>query len=128
MDQLSDYHRTFPENQQLICSQLRTIIDANLPNSSSKLYHGAPVWFIDDNPIVGYSQKKAGIALLFWSGQSFQQAGLSAIGNFKAAEIVYADSDSLEQAPLVQWLAESKQTIWNYRDIRANEGKLTKTI
>jgi hypothetical protein len=39
------------------------------------------VWFLDGNPVVGYD-KKASVRLLFWSGQSFDEAGLHAEGSF----------------------------------------------
>jgi hypothetical protein len=37
----------------------------------------SPVWFLDGNPIAGYSKLKDGVRLLFWSGQSFEEPGLA---------------------------------------------------
>ena len=88
------------------------------------MYHGAPVWFIDENPIVGYSKKKNGIALLFWSGQSFSNKGLSPIGNLKAAEKVYSKIEETNENELNKWLNEALSIQWDYKNIRINNGEL----
>jgi hypothetical protein len=31
------------------------VIDRTLPDASNKIWHGHPVWFLEENPIVGYS-------------------------------------------------------------------------
>src|SRR5262245_12716153 len=53
-----------------ICDALAKAIDRHLPGADSKIWHAHPVWFLDGNPIVGYSKLKECIRLLFWSGQS----------------------------------------------------------
>jgi hypothetical protein len=37
---------------QKICKLLSDEINKNLTGSTSKLRHGHPVWFLDENPIV----------------------------------------------------------------------------
>jgi hypothetical protein len=81
---------------------------------------------LDGNPIVGYSKKKAGIAILFWSGQGFQEPGLSPIGKHKAAEFLVPDDGGLPLELLGKWLAESKQVIWDYKNIAKRQGVLAK--
>ena len=49
------------------------------------MWHAHPVWFLDGNPVVGYSKLKDCVRLLFCSGQSFAQPGLKPEGKFKAA-------------------------------------------
>jgi hypothetical protein len=44
-----------------ICNQLAAIIDGELAEAESKIWHAHPVWFINGNPIVGYSKQKAGV-------------------------------------------------------------------
>ena len=61
-----------PEERR-ICQTLGASIEKLLPGADCKLWHGHPVWFLDDNPIVGYSKLKAGIRLMFWSGASFDE-------------------------------------------------------
>jgi hypothetical protein len=124
VDQITDYSEGFDPNLQKICKKLKKGIDSGLPNGASRLYHGAPVWFIDENPIVGYSLKKGKIALLFWSGQSFKESGLSPVGKHKAAEISFGDSGEIDDDSLAKWLAESEKVIWDYKNIIKKKGKL----
>ena len=58
-----------------ICHVLATTIDAELTEAESKIWHSHPVWFLDGNPIVGYSKQKAGMRLMFWSGAGFEEKG-----------------------------------------------------
>lgn len=41
--------------EQHICETLATTIDELLPEAESKIWHWHPVWFLDGNPIVGYT-------------------------------------------------------------------------
>jgi hypothetical protein len=124
MDPIEDYSRQLDPSLRKICEELRKVIDSGLPHSASRLYHGAPVWFIDENPIVGYSLKRGKIALLFWSGQSFKESGLSPVGKHKAAEISFGDSAEVDDDRLAKWLAESERVMWDYKSIIKKKGKL----
>jgi len=67
---------------------LRREIESLLPQASSRLYHGMPVWFIGENAVVGLGlTAKKTIKLLFWNGQAFDEPKLKAIGSFEAAQI-----------------------------------------
>jgi len=124
MNQFEEYNSQFEGNLQDICIRICELINKKLKNSKSKMYHSSPVWFIDENPIVGYSKKKNGIALLFWSGQSFSTIGLNKIGKFKAAEKVYTRIEELDFNELNIWLDEAKIIQWDYKNIRINNGQL----
>jgi hypothetical protein len=86
------------------------------------------VWFIDGNPVVGYSLKKAGIEVLFWSGQSFKLEGLRAIGKFKAAGIAVPTIKDLNKKAMSAWLAEAVAIQWDYQNLPKKRAltKLTK--
>lgn len=120
------YNQAQSETLQEVCRVLTKQITTGLPDASAKLYHANPVWFIDDNPIVGYDVAPDHVNILFWSGQSFSEAGLKAIGKFKAAGTSYADIASVDVAQLQIWLGEAKTIQWNYRDLRAHNGELIK--
>ena len=72
MTSMTEEIKSYNDNQTAtdseIFKQLSTIIDSQLSNSESKIWHAHPVWFLDGNPIVGYSKQKKGIRLMFWSG------------------------------------------------------------
>lgn len=110
-----------------ICELLKTEIDSNLKESESKIWHGAPVWFLDGNPVVGYSKQKTGIKLMFWSGADFEEEKLNIRGGkFKDASITYNGIDEIEVRELKRWIKKAKEIQWNYKDIVKNKGKLTK--
>jgi hypothetical protein len=81
-----------------ICSLLASEIDQGLPDAESKIWHAHAVWFLDGNPIVGYSRLKDGVRLLFWSGQSFDEEALRPQGTFEAAEVRFTSADQIDRA------------------------------
>ncbi len=123
-EEIMRYHSLFSIKDQQICQLLAEGINANLPDSQCNIWHGSPVWFIDDNPIVGYTKLKDCIQLLFWSGQSFDVEGLGPVGKYKAAEVRYVESDEINSVQLSQWLRLSVSIQWDYRNIVKRRGEL----
>jgi hypothetical protein len=110
-----------------ICNKLSTIIDSQLSNSESKIWHAHPVWFLDGNPIVGYSKQKKGIRLMFWSGADFEEEKLNVRGEkFKDVSIFYIDASEIEINDLNRWLIKSIAIQWDYKNIVKRKGKLEK--
>jgi len=107
-----------------ICDALAKSIARHLPDAESKIWHRHPVWFLDGNPIVGYSKLKDCIRLLFWSGQSFDEPGLEPEGSFKAAEVRYTSAEQIFAGDLKRWLAKSIKIQWDYKNIVKRKGKL----
>lgn len=121
---IDDYHQAQAEGDRAICAALRAEIDAGLPGAESRIWHAHPVWFLDGNPIAGYSKLKSCIRLLFWSGQSFAAPGLSPEGTFKAAERRYVTLADLDRAALRAWLAEARVVQWDYCNLIRRKGRL----
>lgn len=118
------YHARQSPSDRAICDLLAQEIDRALPEAENKVWHAHPVWFLDGNPIVGYSKLKDSVRLLFWSGQSFTIAGLKKEGSFKAAEARYTSLDEVDTKLLRKWLAESRDIQWDYKNIVKRKGKL----
>lgn len=108
------------------CDALVANISAALPDAESKVWHGHPVWFLEGNPIVGYSTHKEGTRLLFWSGQSFDQPDLAPIGKFKAAEARFSCVDDIEERAMRRWLKKARSVQWDYKNIVKNKGVLNR--
>jgi len=123
---ISAFNRNQSKNEKAICNLLAKEIHAGLPKAESKIWHGAPVWFIEGNPIVGYDVLKDSVRLLFWSGQGFEEKGLSKEGSFKAAEARYTDKSEIKAKDLKRWLKKSKTIQWDYKNIVKRKGKLVK--
>lgn len=123
--EIQNYHQQFEAEHAQICTTLATIITANLAQSESKIWHGHPVWFLDGNPIVGYSKQKPGIRLMFWSGADFAEADLIVrAGKFKDASIFYNQASEIQQEDLKRWLEKSVAIQWDYKHIVKRKGVL----
>ena len=124
-DAIEKYNNALSGNDKTICDLLAEEIDKALPKAESKVWHAHPVWFLDGNPIVGYSRQKPGIRLMFWSGASFEEDGLNVPAKkFKDASIFYNDVSEIDWKALKRWLRKSKDIQWDYKNIVKRKGKL----
>ncbi|MEL6465980.1 MAG: DUF1801 domain-containing protein [Pseudomonadota bacterium] len=112
-----------PEDRE-ICDALRRAINTGLPDALGKIWHAHPVWFLEGNPIVGYSRLKTCVRLMFWSGQSFETPGLAPSGTFKAGELRLCTMNEVQAAPLAAWLSEARDIQWDYKNIVKRKGRL----
>lgn len=118
------YNKAQAPGDRKICDLLAREIDRNLPEAENKVWHAHPVWFLDGNPVVGYSKLKGCVRLLFWSGQSFDEEGLHKEGSFKAAEARYTGVDEVDTKDLARWLEKARDIQWDYKNIVRRKGKL----
>ena len=118
------YNDAQTEEDKAICNALYAQINLHLPEAERKVWHKHPVWFLDGNPIVGYSKLKDSVRLMFWSGQSFNEPDLHAEGSFKAAEARYISADQVDPDKLKAWLEKSRQIQWDYKNIAKRKGSL----
>jgi hypothetical protein len=109
-----------------ICELLAGEIARGLPKAENKIWHGAPVWFLDGNPVAGYDVLKNCVRLLFWSGQSFDEPTLQVNGSFKAAEARYTEPGQVNTTDLRRWLQKSIDIQWDYKNIVKRRGVLEK--
>jgi len=123
---ISDYNKALTKSDKEIAETLAQEILEALPKALSKVWHGHPVWFLDGNPIVGYSKLKDSVRLLFWSGQSFDEEGLQNEGSFKAADARYTNVDQINTADLRRWLKKAQDIQWDYKNIVKRKGVLEK--
>lgn len=120
------FNSALPDDRKVICELLAHEIQNGLPQAESKIWHGAPVWFLEGNPIVGYDSLKNSVRLLFWSGQSFDEPGLQKEGSFKASEARYTSVDQINTDDLKRWLEKSKTIQWDYKNIVKRRGELVR--
>ena len=118
------YNEAQSPGDRAICQLLADQIDRGLPEAENKIWHAHPVWFLDGNPIVGYSKLKDGVRLLFWSGQSFEEEALKKEGSFQAAETRYTAADQVNTEDLRRWLTKARDIQWDYKNIVRRKGRL----
>ena len=123
--EIKKYNHNQTTSDKEICNLLATTIDNELPGSESKIWHAHPVWFLDGNPIVGYSKQKSGMRLMFWSGAGFEEEKLNVPGKkFKDASIFYTNVDQINTKELKRWLKKSIKIQWDYKNIVKRKGVL----
>lgn len=119
------YNNFQPTNYKKICDKLAEVITLNLPEAENRIWHRHPVWFLEGNPITGYSIEKKGVRLMFWSGADFEEAGLNVRGEkFKDASIFYTAIEQVNTKDLERWLQKSKTIQWDYKNLVKRKGVL----
>ena len=119
------YNATQAQGDGEICKKLALIIDELMPDAENKIWHRHPVWFLDGNPITGYSKLKAGIRLMFWSGASFNEEKLKAgTGKFKDASILYTSPNQILRDDLNRWVEKARNIQWDYKNLYKRKGEL----
>ena len=121
--EIEEYNQLLEEVE--LCNKLATLIDKHLKNAENKIWHSHPVWFLEGNPIVGYSKQKKGIQLMFWSGADFDEENLKVRdGKFKDASIFYNSEEEIKTTDIKRWLEKSMEIQWDYKNIVKRKGKL----
>lgn len=124
-NEITSYNNSQSENEIGICEKIAFIIDENLEGAESKIWHAHPVWFLEGNPIVGYSKQKKGIRLMFWSGRSFNEEQLNVEGEkFQDASIFYNNVNEINETDILRWLKKSVEIQWDYKNIVKRKGEL----
>jgi len=126
---IDEFHAVQTPEDRAICDALRKVIDQSLSEAESKIWHGHPVWFLNGNPIAGYSKLKNCIRLMFWSGADFDEPMLKpGTGKFKDASIRYTDVRQVDNDDLSRWLEKGRRIQWDYRNIQKRKGRLCRLV
>ncbi len=119
------YNNSQSTEDKAICDLLAAEITKHLPETENKIWHRHPVWFLDGNPVAGYSKEKKGLRLMFWSGADFEEDELKVRGEkFKDASIFYNSIQEINTEDLKRWLEKSKEIQWDYKNIVKRKGIL----
>jgi hypothetical protein len=122
---IKKYNDKQTSEDSVICTLLADTIESVLTEAEQKIWHAHPVWFLDGNPIVGYSKQKAGLRLMFWSGAGFEEEKLNVVGKkFKDASIFYNAATEIDTTDLKRWLKKSRKIQWDYKNIVKRKGRL----
>ena len=126
-EEIKKYNENQNQEDTLICNKLAQVISKEMKHAENKIWHAHPVWFLDGNPIVGYSKQKAGIRLMFWSGESFEEEALNILGKkFKDASVFFKDVSEIKLKDLKRWLKKSTEIQWDYKNIVKRKGRLVR--
>jgi hypothetical protein len=121
------YDAAQPATEASMCRRLRAEIERALPAATCKVWHGAPVWFLGETPVVGYNvPARGGVVLLFWNGRAFDDPGLQPIGKFKAAQVRFGGAAEIKAARLRRWLKKAATELWDVSAIRRLRSRATR--
>ncbi|MEN1727535.1 MAG: DUF1801 domain-containing protein [Pseudomonadota bacterium] len=124
-EDILQFNQGLSSMENSICQRLFEVIERCLPDADRKIWHRHTVWFLDDNPIVGYKPLKAGIRLMFWSEADFGEDRLQVgTGKFKDASILYRKTEEIDAHDLERWLELARSIQWDYRNIYKRKGRL----
>lgn len=122
--EIKSFHEAQIPEEKSICDFLFSLISESLPEAENKIWHAHPVWFLEGNPIVGYSKLKGCIRLFFWSGADFDEEQLKpGTGKFKDASIRYSTIDQINEKDVRRWIEKSKGIQWDYRNLIKRKGR-----
>ena len=123
--EILDYNAALSNDDQLICNKLMDLLQTYLAEAETKIWHKHPVWFLEGNPVAGYSKIKSGVRMFFWSGKSFDERGLEpSKGKFQDAFILYTNVNQINEADMIKWIQKSKEIQWDYKNIVKRKGEL----
>ncbi len=123
--EIKRFNDSLPVDDKKICDALAKQISKAMPEAENKIWHAHPVWFLDGNPIVGYSKLKDCVRLMFWSGASFDEASLKpGTGKFKDASIRFTSADQIDSRDLDRWLEKARTIQWDYKNLIKRKGVL----
>ena len=124
-EEIKSYNNQHTSTYIEICSLLALTINNELTEAENKIWHAHPVWFLNGNPIVGYSKQKKGIRLMFWSGADFEEESLNIKGQkFKDASVFFNSVTDVNTNDIIRWLKKSREIQWDYKNIVKRKGKL----
>ena len=112
-DQVAAYSQAQSLAFRAISDELRKLITTSLPKAEYKVWHGSPVWFIDENPVVGYNATAKTVNLLFWNGQAFDEPGLKPVGKYRAAHALFEDASEIDHKVVRRWLKKAKSDVFD---------------
>jgi hypothetical protein len=112
-NRIAAYSEVQSPHFRVMCNALRELIDKAIPKATARVWHGSPVWFIDENPVVGYNVTAKSVNLLFWNGQAFEETGLKPVGKYGAAQAIFTDAAEIDPKVIRRWLKKAKSDVFD---------------
>jgi hypothetical protein len=125
-DQVAAYSERQLPALRASCELLPALINAALPKATANVWHGSPVWFLDENPVVGYNNATAKtVNLMSWNGQAYDDPGLEPVGKYRAAQAKFGAAAEIDPKVIPRWLKKAKSDVFDSKAFfkKLREGK-----
>jgi hypothetical protein len=105
---IDEYVAGLPADQAETASTLRTRLDAGLPDTEARMWHGHPVWLRGNDPVAGFKAFPRWVTLLLWHGTEVTESTetLTASGDGSRWSLKLATPADLDEAAVDGWLAQ----------------------
>lgn len=120
---IHDYNARQSQVDRGVCDLLAEQIHRGLPEADAKVWHAHPVWFLDGNPVVGYSKLRIPSACCSGAGK----ASTSRICGPRASSRPpkrYTTTGDVDVALLQHWLGKARDIQWDYKNLVKRKGRL----
>jgi len=94
-----------------VVTALRAKLDIGLPETSTELWHGHPVWLDDGIPVAGFKAYPTFVTVLLWRGQAItdDSGRLNASGSAEMAEFKLHSLDDLNEPLFDGWIKQIRE-------------------
>ncbi|MDJ0349090.1 DUF1801 domain-containing protein [Cryobacterium sp. PH29-G1] len=108
---IDEYVATPTEPLASVVGLLREKFDLGLPETSTELWHGHPVWLDDELPVAGFKAYPTFVTVLFWRGQAItdDSGKLNASGSAEMSEYKLRGVDDFDDALFDGWLQQVRE-------------------
>ncbi|TFD19281.1 DUF1801 domain-containing protein [Cryobacterium sp. TMS1-13-1] len=108
---IAEYVAVPAEPLATVVGLLRDKFDLALPETSTELWHGHPVWLDDDLPVAGFKAYPTFVTVLFWRGQAItdDSGKLNASGSAEMSEYKLKSVDDFDSDLFDVWLQQVRE-------------------
>ncbi|WP_166805589.1 DUF1801 domain-containing protein [Cryobacterium ruanii] len=105
---IEEYVAALTEPRASVVTLLRDTFDLGLPETSTELWHGHPVWLDDGLPVAGFKAYPTFVTVLFWRGQAItdDSGKLNASGSAEMSEYKLKTVDDFDGDLFDAWLQQ----------------------
>lgn len=94
-----------------VVTALRAKLDIGLPETSTEMWHGHPVWMDDGVPVAGFKAYPTFVTVLFWRGQAISDDSgkLNASGSAEMAEFKLRTVEDIDETLFDGWIEQVRE-------------------
>ncbi|MBO9555908.1 DUF1801 domain-containing protein [Cellulomonas sp.] len=105
---IDEYVAALPADQAAVATALRARLDAGLPGTEARMWHGHPVWLRGGDPVAGFKAFPRWVTLLLWHGADVTEStdSLTASADGTRWSLKIGGPDDLDEAAVDGWLTQ----------------------
>jgi hypothetical protein len=86
---------------------LRALLDASLRHATGRVYHGHPIWLVDNTMVAGFKTYPKHVTFMLWQGQDITDpTGRLQPGARRMASVKLASVADVDEVAFAAWLTQ----------------------